>query len=98
MTHSRSHIQDASPAVTLHRWYEGAAHQEGAGEIRVHHLAPLIKGELLDRFADVDTGVVDEDVQDAAASRYIGSECQHIRFRRQIRYEYFSGGVQRAYS
>jgi hypothetical protein len=41
---------------------DGAAHDEGAGEVGVDHAPPVREAHVEERFAVLDAGVVDEDV------------------------------------
>ncbi|MGY3073984.1 hypothetical protein ACVWZZ_000355 [Bradyrhizobium sp. LM6.10] len=45
-----------------------AADHEGAGEVGLDHLAPLVGGELHERLAVLDPGIVDDDVDRNALS------------------------------
>src|SRR5207247_651502 len=47
----------------LHERIRGVRAEEGRGEVRVEHAAPLGQRVLVDRLADVRAGVVDEDVE-----------------------------------
>jgi hypothetical protein len=57
-----AHVDDAAPAALDHLRRHGAADQERAGEVGGHHLLPFRLAELQRRLANVDAGVVDQDV------------------------------------
>ena len=63
--HHRADIDDLAAAGRLHRRIDRLRAQEGAGEVGLDHAVPLGDVERVRRLADVDAGVVDEDV-DAA--------------------------------
>ena len=61
----RGDVDDLAAAALDHPAGGGAADQEGAGEVRLDDAVPLGLGELEQRRAVLDAGVVDEDVERA---------------------------------
>ena len=87
MAHDRSQINDPTVAISFHARDESPAHEEDARDVGVHDLAPFIEGELGDLFAEVDAGVVDEDVWIA---KFFGHACfqsAHLLFIRHVSLE-----------
>src|SRR4051812_28914256 len=64
-----------SPLLTLHWQGHGAAAQPGSFEICIDHLVPVFLGKLLDGAADVDSGVVDQDVD---STEPVERPCHHL--------------------
>ena len=54
----------------------GLAAEEGAGQVAVEHLVPLRERVLLRRLADVDAGVVDQDVEPAVAAHRLADQAR----------------------
>ena len=68
------------PPARLHVRIGRLAAEEGAGEVGVQHLVPFREGVVLRRLADVDAGVVDQDVEPAAALDRLVRPCaRHAR-------------------
>ena len=63
--HHRADIDDLAAARRLHGRVDRLRAQEGAGEVGLDHAVPFREIELVRRLADVDAGIVDENV-DAA--------------------------------
>src|SRR5581483_5522349 len=68
--HHRTDIDDLAATAALHGGMDRLAAQEGAGEIGVDHARPLVVLEQIRRLADVDAGIVDEDVDAAEFARH----------------------------
>ena len=67
---SRRDVHDRAGALLAHARDDGLAREEHARDVDVHHLAPLVERDLLERphrERGVEAGVVDEDVDPAAA-------------------------------
>ena len=62
LARQRADVDDLAAAARDHPLRRLAADDEGAGEIRVDDLLPLGGGKLDHRLAQLDAGVVDEDV------------------------------------
>src|SRR5215203_2302974 len=57
-----AHVDDLAPALLYHVRQHRVDRVEGAVEVHLNDLVPIIHGELLQRTVDVDAGVVDQDV------------------------------------
>ncbi len=86
----------------MHRWHDGLAAEERAIEVDLHHLPPLIVGQVGDGLVDAgDTRIVDQDVD--AAERFQrriprsfdGFNVGHIDFERRHGGADFLGGLLR---
>src|SRR5215210_5952516 len=57
-----AHVDDLAPALVRHVRQDRVDRVEGAVEVHLYDLVPVVDGELLERAVDVDPGVVDQDV------------------------------------
>ena len=94
MAHDAGEIDDTTIALAAHVWNERAAHEEGADEIGIYDGSPLVVSELGDIFADVDAGVVDEDVNLFELSDDLLLDAADIRFTGDIAREDFGGNIE----
>ena len=82
---ARGDVHDPAAAALAHTRHDGTAREEHAEHVDVHHLAPLVDGDLVERAhrqRRVQAGVVDEDVD--AAARLDGVR-RHALDRRLVR-------------
>jgi hypothetical protein len=78
---ARGDVHDAPAALGAHLRHHCAAGQEHAEHVDVHDLTPLRDGDLLERAHGqrrVEAGVVDEDVDRAAALDRLGRHPGHV--------------------
>ena len=68
----RGDVDDLVPNRPFHLWVGGLAAHHHAGQVRVHHRAPLRHGELVRLLPDRAPGVVDQDVEPAVAADRLG--------------------------
>src|SRR2546430_8159888 len=80
MAHDRRQVEDAAVTLAFHLRQEGAAHEKDAGQVRVHDLPPLGQGKIGQRFADVNAGVVDKDLDFAHLGGDFLLELKDLRF------------------
>ena len=59
---------------------QGPAEQKRAGDIRVHDLTPFVEREVGDRLAQVDPGIVDQDLHFAEFLHDILFNSAHLLF------------------
>ena len=57
-----SRVDDLAAASALHGRVHGLGHQKRAGQVRVQDVRPLVERQILWGLADVDTRVVEQDV------------------------------------
>ena len=62
------------PAARLHGPRRRPQEVEGARQVGLDHLPPLLAGELVDRREDADPGVVDQAVEAAVGCHHAGHE------------------------
>ena len=72
--HHRADIDDLAAAGRLHRGIDRLRAQEGAGQVGLDHAVPLGEFERVRRLADIDAGIVDEDVDPA---ELVGDAADH---------------------
>ncbi len=93
VAHHRSQVEDPAVAVSLHQGHKGTARQEHAGEVGVHHVAPLFEREVGQFLPQVDAGAVDQDVDSAEAGRDSPGEGGHLSLVPDVRGERFGFGA-----
>src|SRR5215813_6740441 len=67
-TENRRHgadVDDFAPTRLTHVWVDCTGTQEDPSEVGMQHLLPLLQRVILRRLADIDTGVIDQNI-DAA--------------------------------
>lgn len=93
VAHDRGEVDDAAVTFAPHVGNERAAHQERTDEIGVQDGGPLLIAEVCDVFADVDAGIVDQDVNLAELRDDEALQFADVLFARDIGGEYFGRDV-----
>ena len=70
----RGHVDDAALSARHHRRVDRLGHEEHALEVHVDDPVELLLGEGLERLADVDAGIVEQDVDRPELARRLGGE------------------------
>ena len=71
-------VDDRATAASLHQGYGQLAAEVHAAQVGVHQAVVVLVLHLLDRIADADTGVVEEDVEAAEALLHGGEQALHL--------------------
>ena len=74
---NRAHHHDAAAAAFAHMGNDGLRHAQDAKEIRFELAAPIVEAQVFDGGGEVDTGIVDEEIDGASfcvdcRSRHVG--------------------------
>src|ERR1039458_7445053 len=76
--HGGGQVDHAPVAAPFHVRHECAAHQEGAGQARVDYAPPLVQRKFGELLANVDAGVVDEDLDAPECLGDLPLKAQHL--------------------
>src|SRR5689334_5643672 len=80
MAHDRGHVQDATVTGAAHMRHEFPAHQEHTRQIRIENALPFGEGEIYEVFSEIDSRVVDENLELAEPLGNIGLQSLDLRF------------------
>jgi hypothetical protein len=84
MAHDRGEVDDAAVASDFHVGHEGPAHKKRAGEVAVHDAVPFIESEIHQRFAQVHTGVVHQNLDCPETRQDVAFKLRHLVFAGEI--------------
>src|SRR5690348_17755663 len=85
--HGGRNVDDTPEFLCDHPRNKSSAAEESAINVRLHHTMPLCERELVQRLAQIDAGVVDQDVGGASRVTHLPGHSGHFVFLAQVRKE-----------